>query len=303
MSPGKSLKFVQVLLLLLISMAAAAKSGLDKDTTTWKGIKRYYAVYTPKKLVPNPAMVLFLHSTSANSATNPPYYGMQPWEALADQYGFLMVWPVSSYNPVDKLWYWECYETTTTFKVDPDDSGFLRWLITSLQSQYGISTGSTFVTGMSSGGFMAHRAGTDLSDIVAAIAPVSGMIDIHPIGLNYSPPVPTNPVSVFELHGDEDTVVPYCGGTGWFWGALHDTLPSVDDSVDFWVSANSCTSRTTSLPLCTNGQPTAGVNSQDATGCTGGAEVVFDREVEVGHVWLAGTEAKVWAFFQTHGRP
>src|ERR1035438_6901968 len=115
---GKSPKFIQVLLVLLISLSAFAKSGLDKDTTTWKGIKRYYAVYTPKKVAPNPAMVLFLHSTSENSAINPPYYGMQPWEALADQYGFLMVWPVSSYNPVDKLWYWECYENGTSPK-DP----------------------------------------------------------------------------------------------------------------------------------------------------------------------------------------
>ena len=158
----------------------------------------------------------------AKRVHDPPYVYTQAWETLADQYGFVMVWPVSTYNPSNHSWYWDVYETDSTFPVVPDDSGFLRSLITAFQSQYNVSPGRTFVAGMSSGGFMAHRVGTDLSDIVAAIAPVSGMIDIHPIGQDFDPPLPTNPVSVFELHGDEDTEVAYCGGSGWFWGKLHD---------------------------------------------------------------------------------
>jgi len=289
-------------LLLPFCLPAFATSGLVKLTTSWKGIRRYYAIYTPKTLAPNTALVLYLNSTSANPATQPPYFGLQPWEALADQYGFVMVWPVSSYNPLDKLWYWDIYETDSTFPVDPDDSGFLRWLVTSLQGQYAISANNTFVAGMSSGGFMAHRVGTDMSDIVAAIAPVSGMIDIHPIGEDFLPPLPAKPVSVFEMHGDQDTEVEYCGGTGWFWGGLHDDLPSVDDSVNFWITANACTTRSTTKTLCTNGVPTEGVNSQDATGCSNGVEVVFTRELGVGHQWVHGTEAKVWAFFRSHRR-
>lgn len=300
---GQIFKFIRGLgLLLLLSCPCFAGSGLAKQTTSWKGLRRYFAVYTPKKLAAAPALVLYLNATSQNAATQPPYFDFQAWESLADQYGFVIAWPISSYNPLDKLWYWDVYETDTTFPVDPDDSGFLRWLITSLQSQYAVSPNNTFVTGMSSGGFMAHRVGTDMSDIVAAIAPVSGMIDIHPIGQNFLPPQPAKPVSVYEMHGDEDPVVAYCGGTGWFWGALHDTLPSVDDSVDFWISANSCTKRSTTKTLCTNSQPTQGVNSQDVTGCSDGVEVMFTREPEVGHQWVRGTETKVWNFFRTHSR-
>lgn len=290
-------------LLVGLAVCASAQTGLHKYTTTWNGIRRYYAVYTPKKLAVTPALVLFLNSTSQNGPTDPPYYNMAPWESLSTQYGFVMVWPISSYNPADKQWYWDCYETDTTFTIAPDDSGFLRWLITSLQSEYKVKPGSTFVTGMSSGGFMAHRVGTDLSDIVGAIAPASGMIDIHPIGQNYLPPPPVDPVSVFELHGDDDPIVPYCGGTGWFWGGLHDSLPSVDDSVNFWISTNACTKRSTAQSLCTNGQATSGVNGQDATSCSDGVEVVFQREVGLGHVWPKGIEAKIWAFFQHHTRP
>jgi len=288
--------------MLSFSLPATATSGLVKRTASWRGIKRYYAVYTPKKMAPTPAMVLFLHSTSQNSATNPPYYEMVPWEQLSEKYGFVMVWPISSYNPTFKQWYWDVYETDTTFNVNPDDSGYLRWLITTLQAQYGVSANNTFVTGMSSGAFMAHRAATDMSDLIAAIAPASGMIDVHPIGQHFLPPQPVQPVSVFELHGDEDTVVPYCGGSGWFWGGLHDSLPSIDDTVNFWISANTCTNRSTTQDLCTNGEPTKGVNGLDATGCNDGVEVLFVREVGMGHTWPKGTEAKVWAFFQQHQR-
>jgi polyhydroxybutyrate depolymerase len=302
---GKNLttrKCLGIFLVVLASISAHAHGTLSKHTTAWKGLTRYYAVYQPQFLAPNPAMVLFLNSTSQNASTNPPYSTMQPWETLADQYGFVMVWPVSSYNASLRMWYWDCYETDTTFPVVPDDSGFLRWLITSLQSQYEVSPNKTFVTGMSSGGFMAHRVGTDLSDIVAAIAPVSGMIDIHPIGQGFDPPQPTHPVSVYELHGDGDTEVPYCGGTGWYWGKLHDQQPSTDDSVNFWIAANSCDKRNTAKSLCTGGAPSSGVDLLQATECTDGVTIIFQREVGLGHVWAKGTEAKVWNFFRTHAR-
>jgi polyhydroxybutyrate depolymerase len=187
-------KILVAFLVLLVSCSAHAKGTLSKHVTTWKGITRYYAVYRPQSLAPNPAMVLFLNSTSQNTPTDPPYVYTQAWETLADQYGFVMVWPVSSYNPSNHTWYWDVYETDSTFPVPPDDSGFLRSLITTFQSQYKVSPDRTFVAGMSSGGFMAHRVGTDLSDIVAAIAPVSGMIDIHYIGQDFAPPFPTHPV-------------------------------------------------------------------------------------------------------------
>jgi poly(3-hydroxybutyrate) depolymerase len=295
-------KTLQALLILLASISAHAKGTLTKHVTTWQGLTRYYAVYRPQSLAASPAMVLFLNATSQNPADNPPYPRMLPWETLADEYGFVMVWPMSSYNPSDRSWYWDCYETDSTFPVLPDDSGFLRWLISSLQSQYSVTPNKTFVSGMSSGGFMAHRVGAELSDIVAAIAPVSGMIDIHPIGQDFEPPQPALPVSVYELNGDADTVVPYCGGTGWFWGKLHDDLASSDDSVNFWTSANSCARRSTSQALCTNEKPTSGLNQQMATGCSGSATVIFEREINVGHTWVTGTEAKIWNFFRSHPR-
>ncbi len=49
-------------------------------------------------------------------------------------------------------------------------------MIEELQFTYNIDSGRIFVTGHSNGGMMTYRLGAELSDIVAAIAPVAGTI-------------------------------------------------------------------------------------------------------------------------------
>jgi len=291
------------ILLFLTAFASAVTGTYTQYTATWKGFTRYYAVYVPQ--LQSGSMVLFLHATS--SWRSIPYSHVSAWEQVSDQGGFIMIWPISTFDPSGQpgpTWHWECDGCSSGFPATPDDSGFLRWLITSLQSQYSISPGKTFVAGMSSGGFMTHRVGMELSDLIAAIAPVSGMQYIQPSGTTFVAPLVPNPVSVYELHGDLDRDVPYCGGARSYW-SVRAFSPSTDSDVSFWdgPNANNCTAFSQSQPLCTAaGHPTRNVNGQDATGCLGGVEVVFERELGEGHTWPAGTEAKIWAFFQAHSR-
>ena len=56
---------------------------------------------------------------------------------------------------------------------------------------------------------MTHRAGIQLSDLVAAIAVVEGVVSPGSI---QNVPAPLGPVSVLILHGDQDSTVLYCGG-------------------------------------------------------------------------------------------
>ena len=53
---------------------------------------------------------------------------------------------------------------------------------------------------------MASRLACDRADVVAAIAPVSGTLGA---GTRCTP---SRPVSVLEIHGTSDRVVPYAGG-------------------------------------------------------------------------------------------
>ena len=149
---------------------------------------------------------------------------------------------------------------------------------------------------------MTQLVGDHESELVAAIAPVSGAQYIDPVGYQWSAPILQFPVSVYRLNGDLDMVVPYCGGTKAFWHNMKAYSPSMDGDLGYWSGQNQCSSFSQTQPLCTNGLPTEGVNGNDATGCLNGSEVLMEREVGYGHQWVPGTELKIWAFFQTHGR-
>jgi polyhydroxybutyrate depolymerase len=75
-----------------------------------------------------------------------------------------------------------------------------------LTAQYGIPRGRVFATGLSAGGFMATRLGCQRADVVSAIAPVAGTL------ASGYPCAPSQPVSVLEVHGNADPVVPFNGG-------------------------------------------------------------------------------------------
>src|SRR5258708_3276780 len=282
--------------------SAVAKGVLTQYLTTWAGLQRMYYIYVPKVVAPTPSMVVFLHATYTMTAI--PLALLTQWEAIANQYGIIVMWPISTWDAKIMTWRWDCDGCESGFAVAPDDSGFIGSAIVTAQGLYGISPGQTFVAGMSSGGYMTQRIGMEHSDLIGAIAPVSGAQYIQPLGTTFLAPVVANPVSVYRLNGDIDPIVPYCGGTKAFWANILAYSPSMDSDVDFWAdqTANSCTSTSHSQPLCTNGGPTQGVNGQDATGCKGGAEIIFERETGVGHQWIPGTELKLWNFFQTHGR-
>ena len=86
-----------------------------------------------------------------------------------------------------------------------DDVEFIRRLIDELIARHAVDPQRVYVTGVSNGGMMAHRLGCELSDRIAAIAPIAGSLGVacHP----------TSPVSVMIVHGTNDRHVPYEDGT------------------------------------------------------------------------------------------
>ncbi len=292
-------------LFLLLPLSASAAGTLIRTRTKWNGIVRLYSVYVPDGLPANAPMVLFLHSTQNSPANTPPWVSLPAyWEPLASKNKFLMVWPVSTYNTRSAQWYWDCNFFDFSFPLPPDDVGYIRNLIGTLTAQYQINPKRVFVTGMSSGGYMTHRVGTELSDLVAAIAPVSGPIWVQPESQSQTPPAPIQPVSVIEFHGTLDGNVPYCGGTNrQAWKETGNSVASTQDSVDYWIASGACQHRSTTQPICTsNNQPNPDFPGLDATQCANNTEVKFVPEVGYGHVWVRGTESVIWNFFATHGR-
>ena len=286
------------------------------STMTWDGMTRYYEVYLPATLPASPPMVLMLHGTRTTSTFDPEAvisidWG---WHAVADQYGFILVKPASTYYAKTQQWNWNAYFMDAAFPVPtPDDSGFLRQLIVNLTAQYNVNPAQVYVAGFSSGAQMAERVGVEISDLVAAIAPVSGQM----VGQQVPPPgLPGNavaPISVQEWHGTLDNNLWPCSyGTTKYSGVTY-TLDTVDDTFNYWAQQNGCTTLQTSQPLClnsapnnTNDAPTPGMPNMTgniATGCTNNVEVQFIWEPNVAHSFQQQYNAQRWQFFAANPMP
>jgi poly(hydroxyalkanoate) depolymerase family esterase len=315
------MKAARILLVFLLgiasSVSAKTKGTFIDSTMTWDGITRYYEVYLPANLPPNPPMVLMLHGTKLSVPPKTPITLNWGWQAVADTNKFILVKPASTYDPTSGQWNWNAFFMDAAFPPAesgtctvppatgcPDDAGFLRQLIVNLTAQYNVDPKRIYVTGMSSGGQMAHRVGVEISDLVAAIAPASGQLvgqHIPPPGL---PGPPLAPIAVQEWHGTLDHVLNPCNsGTTKYNGFLF-TLDTVDDSFNYWAQQNACTVFQTTQPLCTNGKPTPGLPGNDATGCVASnVEVQFIWDLNVAHTYLSSDNPTRWLFFAAHPKP
>jgi polyhydroxybutyrate depolymerase len=299
--------------------AAPAQAGTFLQyNAAWNGISRMYSVYIPPNLPPNPAMVMVLHGTvnaplsSIATAINFCTNGMAWNGGLADANGFLLVCPVSTWkqgpanDATGGYFFWDSEGMDNYFPTPPDDAGFLRSLILQMEQPVSASTSSVptfgvnpkrvFVTGMSSGGMMTFTMAETSSDLIAAIAPVSASIWVSNAAMKLA--APAQPVSMIEFHGDADTTIAYCGGLFSGWGEVKLQTASVDQDVNFWLSADGFPPNPNNL--CANGGSTS-ITSLDFRN-PNGVEIQFIRELGFGHVYRAWVSGAAWEFFSTHER-
>jgi poly(3-hydroxybutyrate) depolymerase len=304
-----------------LSQTVGAGTFID-STMTWDGITRYYEVFVPTVLPANPPMLLMLHGTKYTSDGGPDATGAWAvtgrtwgWQSYANQYGFVLVQPASTWDPSSHQWNWNAYFMDAAFPPPapgtctvppatacPDDAGFLRNLMVNLTAQYNVNPNQVYVVGMSSGAQMAERVGVEISDLVAAIAPVSGQME----GQQTAPPpllAPGNalaPISVQEWQGTLDNILWPCGYGKTNYSGVFFTLDTVDDTFNYWVGQNSCTTLQTTQTLCSGSTANPNVTGNLATGCTGNAEVQFIWEEGVGHAWNQKNIPAIWSFLSSH---
>jgi polyhydroxybutyrate depolymerase len=122
------------------------------------------------------------------------------FSVLGDSEGFIAVYP-NSPEEADGNTFWNIDEAPG----GPDDVQFISDLLDSVESQLCVNTSRVYAAGVSNGGGMAALLACQLSARFAAVASIAG-------GYSSLPPCqPANPVSVIEVHGTADGVVPYNG--------------------------------------------------------------------------------------------
>jgi len=185
---------------------------------------------------------------------------MSGMSALADREEFLAAYP-SGTGYISRVPTWNagnCCGYALAHKVD--DGAFISALIHKLERDYPLDPKRLFVTGISNGAIMSYRLTCELSDKIAAIAPVEGAlnVDCHP----------RHPVSVIVFHGTADRLVPFERGSTPFQIGDRRTDRSVADAVAFWAQEDGC-------PSAPESSETPAVHTFIYSGCQSGAGVAL----------------------------
>jgi polyhydroxybutyrate depolymerase len=306
---------IALLVVLLAALACLRSAGIPTASSTLAagetihtlnhdGRERSYITYMPASVnreEPIP-LVFVLHGGTGNAQSA---IRMSSFNEIADRNGIIAVYPNGTGRlSDDKLLTWNggaCCGYAQEENVD--DVGFMRAIAADLQSQTAVDAKRIYATGMSNGGILAHRLACEAADLFAAVAPVSGT-------LNFSPCIPSQPVSVIEFHGTADQHVPYNGGYGPK-SIANVNFTSVQYSVGFWVSFDECDTE----------PQTDSVNDirhEIWSGCADSASVELYTIDGGGHAWpggpggLAGLDKPtetisaselIWEFFAAHPKP
>ena len=187
-----------------------------------EGETREYLIHIPNsydttKSVP---IVMNFHGFSQSVSD---YIIEADMRSLAESDTFILIYPQGSY--LNGFSHWNACPNGGDNKSDVDDFGFVEDLIEEISSQYNVDMDRIYAVGYSNGGMLAYGLANYKSDLIAAVASVSGaMLDC--IG-NTSHPMP-----VLHLHGTDDYVLPYNGDKG---------FNSVQNTLDHWIDFNNTT--------------------------------------------------------------
>ena len=270
------------------------------------GRKRTYCVHIPqghdpKRPVP---VVLALHGATMNGPMMAWFCGLNQ---KADEVGFVAVYPNGTGSFSSLTWNGgNCCGSAMQQMVD--DVAFIDALLDDLAQVVPVETRRIYVTGISNGAILAYRLASELSERIAAIAPVAG-----PMGTETC--TPKRPVSVIHFHGTDDQLAPFQGGRA-ARSVTGTDFYSVDHSIRAWVKANGCREVPTIEEFPDRANDGTRVIRQTYGGGKDGAEVVLVTIEGGGHTWpgrpvpaklLGKTTGNVsasdlmWEFFEKHG--
>jgi len=322
------------ILLLLVSMAACTAStspiepktagnpiAVTDNTTTASsqnytdsilvnGLQRYYLIHLPASYDKNRQwpLVIALHG-GGSEARN--MNQLTDFNTLADKEDFIIVYPDAYEHN------WNDGRSDPAIKSQAeniDDVAFISTLINYLVQDLNIDKKMTYATGISNGAIMSNRLGCELSDKIAAIAPVAGNIP-QKTASTWSP---SRAVAVLIINGTEDPLVPYNGGDVSFLSLKRGKVISVDETVKFWVARDGCPAapETKQLPHL-NPNDSTSTTVERYAGCRDGTEVILYKVNGGGHTWPGGLQymsenfigktsrdfsatETIWQFFKLH---
>ncbi len=289
--------------------------GLHKKFLQHDGLKRSYSLYIPSSYDgKRPAPVLIALHGGLGSTIGMITLTKGGLNILARQEGFLVVYP----EGIDRHWNdGRGVNRYRTQRENIDDVGFIAALIDQLTKEFAIDSKRIYVTGASNGGLMTYRLGCELSEKIAAIAPViAGM----PENL-VSQCSPSRPIPVMIINSKDDPLVPWDGGYIHFGQQTLGKILSTQESIEYWARHNGCLfPMVTERELNKDAKDGTKVIIQEYNGCDDATEVILYTIEGGGHTWPGGWQyfpekiigktsreidanEVIWKFFKRHALP
>jgi len=247
--------------------APGVTPGASRGELKHDGATRTYRLFVPEGIAGGERvpLVVGLHG---GLGTGEQFADNSQFEKAAREHGFIAVFP----DGVGRTWNGgNCCGQAA--RNDVDDVGFLAALIEALSARLPIDRERVFMTGHSNGGIMAFRFGCERADLVAAIAPVAGSLEVPKCE-------PSRGVDLLAIHGDADQSHPLNGGQG------PRSIAGVDfvsqaRSLELWTAGMKC-------PDAPTPRPEGATTTTTWSGCRDGAGARLMIVHGADHPWPGG---------------
>ena len=270
-------------LILLFTFLAPILNGCNKDdvkgnlescytntndqSIVHDGINREYILYIPKSYDGKSAapMLFNFHGFGGTASEFVNYADMR---ALAETDTFILVYPQGSCS--NDYSHWNPCPTGGDNKSNANDLGFVESMISKISSQYNVNIDRVYAAGYSNGGMMAYGLANYKSDLIAAVASVSGSM------LDCEGPA-SHPMPIVHIHGTSDAVIPYNG---------NNNYSSTQSTLDYWIDFNN-TTKSPTVSRYDNG----GITIEHYVYDQGDSSVSIEHYKFIGgnHVWFNST--------------
>ena len=187
-------------------------------TLSHDNIIREYILYIPQSYNNQAVPLLFNFHGFGDIAEQ--YINYADMRSLAESEQFILVYPQGSC--LSGATHWNPCLVDGDNKSTTDDLGFVEAMIYDISSNYNIDSQRVYASGYSNGGMMAYGLANYKSNLITAVASVSGAM------LDCAGTI-SRPVPVIHLHGTSDGVIPFNGNTNY---------NSVRNTLDYWINFN-----------------------------------------------------------------
>lgn len=280
-------------------------AGDYRRYVSYGGRERFYELHVPEGYIKDrpSALVLNFHGGGGNPSQERNDSQM---DRVSEIGNFIVVYPAGTGKFQERFLTFNAGICCGYAKENEvDDVGFTMAVLDDVAKFFHIDQRRVYATGFSNGAFLCYRLAFELSNRIAAIAPVSGVI-----GIDRFKYTPSRPVPLVHFHGLKDMNVVYQGGVGPKAQEKIHRL-SVAESIDYWVEYNGCVED--KAKEMRKGMAVRKVYSSGKEG----AEVVLWTLEDGGHAWPGGKSSLpeqmvgrlnkdinaselIWEFFQAH---